>query len=94
MITLIGDLMINEYQMDAYKIRITIKRETAELLSIVLNHKYLGQDVIEIYEGKIANELYQELLVAKMSHALGLKEEVNFSRFSRQGSVIQKEGHS
>lgn len=89
MIKLIGDLLIDEYQLNEYTVRVTVKRETAEVMSIVLDHEFLGQPVSEVYYGTMAKELGLELIKAKLNRVFNTKSDVNLRRFSRRGVTVK-----
>lgn len=89
-ILLIGDLMINEYELLGYQVRVSIDRQTCRLVSIVLESTVLGEQATEVYYGSIANELHTALISAKVSKALGGQETTDLKQFSRRGFRVQE----
>ncbi len=72
-------------QIDDYFLRVTLNRNTGTIDNILIESQYLGQTVIEIFTGQIAQTIHKLILTRKLSKAIGLYDKLDFSRFSRQG---------
>lgn len=77
--------MINEYEVDSYKVRVTILRENASLLSIVLEGDLMGNIVHQVFYGTVANELHKALLLNKMQRSIGINRKLNLNDFFYKG---------
>lgn len=95
MLTLIGDLVINEYSQDEYTIRVTTFRRTGELASIVVDSNFFGEEFSQVFYGSIAKDLLRVLTSAKLGQSLGLMEKLNLDEFNFKGMcyAISKENN-
>ena len=89
MMTLIGDLIINQYFQDGYHLRVTTFRKTGELASIIVDSEFLGDNVSEVYYGSRAKDLLKVLTGYKVAQAMGLDEKMDLSDFTFKGIEFQ-----
>lgn len=89
MLTLIGDLLINEYFQDGYQLRVSTFRHSGQVASIVVDSDFLGESASQVYYGKIARDLYRVLMLGKLSQTLGGTEKLNLGEFMFCGVTIK-----
>ena len=89
MITLIDSLLINEFEQNNYKIKITQVRQTGEILSLMVESNLLGSEVMDIYQGQKARDLLKILDSYKLARAMGFMLDLDLKEFSKCGSVLK-----
>lgn len=85
-IKLIGNLMLDEYEKDNYKVTISFKRVTGEVLSILLESNFMDIPMLQVFYGKVAKDLYFELMSDKLNKKLGIESTLKLDEFLGLGS--------